>query len=304
MFIYGTLYMMDQNIVYGIFLGILGLVSGSFAGASVWRLRAAQLRADQKNKIDVTASEKKQVAKLKKKSLQSDRSVCLHCGHTLAWYDLIPLVSWLTLRGRCRYCHQRIGWFEPAMELGVAFVFVISYFFWPMSLTTVIDIARFVIWLVASVGLVILFAYDMKWYLLPNTIVFPLIGLGAVNAILVAAASRFDAMTVSSIVFSCAILSGLYYLIYIFSKRQWVGFGDVKLGLALALLLSSWQLALTTLFLANLIGTLIFLPFMLSGKMNRQTHVPFGPLLISGWFISGIFGMNIIHWYMGITLGL
>jgi prepilin signal peptidase PulO-like enzyme (type II secretory pathway) len=295
---------MEYKIVVSIALGVLGLVLGSFAGATTWRLRARQLREDARHGEKVSSTEKRQVAKLQPKSLTSDRSVCLHCGHELRWYDLVPLVSWLSLRGKCRYCHKSIGWFEPVIELGLAVFFVISYLFWPSQLLTVGDITQYIIWLAAGVGVAILFAYDMKWFLLPNVVVFPLIGLGVLNAAIVLVEGHFGWTVTLSILSSCAILSGLYYLIYVFSGRQWVGFGDVKLGLALALLLADWQLAILALFLANLIGTIIFLPFLLTGKLQRQTHIPFGPLLISGWAIAGLFGTSLLSWYIALTLSI
>lgn len=295
---------MNNMISITIVLTLLGLALGSFAGATVWRLRARQLKADKKHGDAVSAAEKKQVAKLKDDPLHKDRSVCLHCGHTLQWYDLIPLVSWVSLRGKCRYCHKSIGWFEPLMEIGVALFFVVSYLYWPYGLTSPIEITHFILWLVAGVGMAILFAYDAKWFLLPNIVVFPLIGLGALRVLLAYADSGFSLTVLMDAFFSCVVLSGLYYLIYIFSRHQWVGFGDVKLGLALALFLADWQLAFLALFLANLIGTVIFLPLMAAKKIKRQSHVPFGPLLILGWAITGVFGKYILDWYLTITLGL
>lgn len=295
---------MSENIVLSVALGLLGLVAGSFAGATVWRLRAMQLREDAKSGEKVKATDKHQIEKLQQKPLHSDRSVCLHCGHVLEWYDLLPLLSWIGLQGKCRYCHKSIGWFEPVIELSVAAFFLLSYSFWPTPLTTTVDIAQFVIWLVAGVGLAILFVYDAKWFLLPDILTFPLIALGVVNAAIVIAVSHFSPGVIISIILSCAVLSGFYYLIYVFSQRQWVGFGDVKLGLALALLLADWQLAILALFLANLIGSLVVLPSMVSGKLKRQTHIPLGPLLIMGWAIAGLFGSEILDWYIAFTLGV
>lgn len=295
---------MENQIITSIILTILGLMAGSFAGATIWRLRARQLRLDAKAGEKIKAADKHQVAKLQHAPLHKDRSVCLHCGHELQWYDLIPLVSWMSLGGKCRYCHAPIGWLEPALELGMAVFFVGSYLLWPVDLASTVELFRFVVWLVAGVGLAMLFVYDMKWYLLPNVMTFPLIGLGLVYSATVIVVGKFAPSVIMSIVLSCAILSGLYYVIYVFSKRQWVGFGDVKLGLALALLLANWQLAVLTLFLANLFGTIIFMPALVLGKMKRQTRIPFGPLLISGWLVSGLFGLAILQWYLSLALGL
>lgn len=290
------------NLFMFITLGLVGVTLGSFAGAIVWRLRTRQLQLDIMNGDKVRKSDQQQIAKLQHKSLSKDRSVCLHCGHQLAWYDLFPIVSWLSLKGKCRYCHKFIGWFEPLMEIGLGLFFVVSYICWPHPLSSAFDITQFVIWLVAGVGLSILFAYDAKWFLLPNSIMFPLIGLGLVNAAIVIVRGDMQPQVILNVLSSCAMLGGLYYFIYVFSRHRWVGFGDVKLGLALGLLLSNWQYATLALFMANFMGTVLVLPLLLAGRLDRKTHIPFGPLLISGWFIAGLFGASIFSWYLGIIL--
>ena len=78
---------------------------------------------------------------------------------------------------------------------------------------------------------------------------------------------------------------------------MWVGFGDVKLGLALALLLADWRLAFLALFLANLIGCLIVIPGMVTQKITRQTRIPFGPLMIVGAVLALFFGDTLLNWY-------
>lgn len=291
-----------EQIVLVVILAFLGLCMGSFAGATVWRLRARQLVQDKKAKEPYDKQEYKQLVPLTKVTLTSDRSRCLSCGHTLKWYDLLPLVSWLSTGGKCRYCQVRIGWFEPLIELGTAGLFAASLLLWPASLTSGIAITEFVIWLVAGVFLMILFAYDLKWFLLPNQIVFPLIGLGIIAAALhlVDASSLWVAL--ASLGGAVVILSGLYLLLWALSKGQWIGFGDVKLGLALALLLGRWELAFIALFAANLVGCLLVLPGMLTGKLNRQTRVPFGPLLIVGFVIAGLLGAMILRGYNGLVL--
>ena len=286
-----------------IILGLLGLFVGSFAGATVWRLRARQLKLDDAAGEKISKAELHEVSKLKRLPLLKDRSVCLHCGHQLQWYDLIPLISWMSLQGKCRYCRRPIGWLEPVIELGMAAFFVISYLCWPLPLVTGLDIAHLAVWLVAAVVLAILLVYDTKWFLLPNPAVFVAMGLGVIVAAITLVDSHFAVSQIMNIIYACVVLSGIYYLIYVVSRYRWVGFGDVKLGLALALLLSDWQLAIVALFFANLIGTVIFLPLMVSGKVKRQTHVPFGPLLIAGWAIAGLFGGRIIAWYISLAMG-
>jgi leader peptidase (prepilin peptidase)/N-methyltransferase len=289
--------LMEQLLIY-ISLGVVGLMFGSFAGASVWRLRAHQLHHDKKAGEQVDATEYKHLAPLTKATFTTDRSRCLHCEHPLAWYDLIPLVSWLSLGGKCRYCRTAIGWFEPAIELAMAAFFVGSYWLWPIPLDATLAVVQFCVWLIAGVLLAILFAYDLKWFLLPNSIIFPLIGLGAVYAGIGLLGGAPVLMGLISLAVAIVILSGLYYVLWLVSKGQWIGFGDVKLGLALALLTADWQLAFIALFAANLIGCLLVIPGMITGKVTRTTRIPFGPLLIVGTVIAVIWGPSLVQAYM------
>lgn len=286
-----------EQIIIACALAIFGLVLGSFAGASVWRLRARQLIEDKTAGEKVDKKEYKMLEPLAKTTFTTDRSRCLHCGHQLKWYDLVPLVSWLSTGGKCRYCGKKIGWFEPLMELGMAAFFAGSYIFWPHMLITLPQFALFGLWLVAGFGLVMLFAYDLKWFILPNRIVFPLLFVAAMAAVFNFVGSLDHVTTLINIGVSIIILSGLYLILWFVSKGQWIGFGDVKLGLILALLLGDWELAFIALFAANLIGCLIVIPAMAMKKMSRKTRVPFGPLLIVGTIIAMLWGPAILAWY-------
>jgi leader peptidase (prepilin peptidase)/N-methyltransferase len=313
---------MDVYLV--LILAVVGLIFGSFAGASVWRLRARQLVADRQRlkelkgqkklsgdeKLELAelvatkaeaAKELKVLAPLTKRSVRQDHSECLHCHHRLAWYDMIPLASWLSTKGRCRYCKAPIGWFEPIVELTTAVLFVAVYHLW------VVDGAHspgmLLLWLVITLGIVILFFYDLKWLLLPNIVMWPVIGLSAVLCVWTAFSGPDYAAHLLAAMWSVLVLAGLYLALWLVSRGRWVGFGDVKLGLALGLLLADWRLAFLTLFLANFIGTLLVLPGLLTKKVDRTSQIPFGPLLIAGFFLSLLFGQYIIDWYVGLLGG-
>ncbi|MDB5187308.1 MAG: putative Prepilin peptidase [Candidatus Saccharibacteria bacterium] len=286
-----------EEIFTVIILTVFGLMLGSFAGATVWRIRARQLADDKAAGEDYDKKEYVKLLPLTKSSVRTDRSRCLHCEHPLAWYDLLPLVSWIGLRGKCRYCRAKIGWFEPLMEIGLALFFVVSYLAWPVPLDSVMDAFSFILWLIAGILLIILFAYDLKWFLLPDVIVFPLIAVGVImTGAKVATASNVTGVLIDVAV-SVTILSGLYYVLHKVSKGQWIGFGDVKLGLGLGLLLADWHLAFIALFAANLLGCLIVIPGMLAGKLTRTSRVPFGPLLIAGAVIAMLYGPTLVMAY-------
>jgi prepilin signal peptidase PulO-like enzyme (type II secretory pathway) len=265
-----------MDILAMVTLGVFGLCFGSFASATVWRLH-------------------------KKKDIVNDRSECEACHHKLAWYDLIPLVSWLTLKGRCRYCKKQVRAELPLTELLMAVLFVGSYMVWPYSLEVFGGQVLFGLWLVALVLLVILFIYDLKWLLLPDKVVFPLIGVGLLMAIVRTTMSPDVVGSLLGNLYAMVILSGLYLVLFVVSRGKWVGFGDVKLGLFLGLGLGEWQLAFLSLFLANFLGCIIVVPGMLLGKLTRTSRVPFGPFLIAGFLVTVLWGQRLIDWYLGLS---
>jgi leader peptidase (prepilin peptidase)/N-methyltransferase len=281
---------------------LAGACLGSFAGATVWRLRARQLKHEKAAGERVNGKEYNRLSKLMDTPLARDRSQCLHCGEELKWYDLIPVISWLSLRGRCRYCRKPIGRFELVIELGMIAFFVASYALWPFEFTGSLEIVRFILWLVAGVVFGALIAYDSKWFLLPDRLTAILAGLGVVTVTIAAIQSGNALGTLLTAVGSVGIMAGLYFVIYLISKGKWVGFGDIKLGVGLGLLLIDWQLALVALFLANLVGCLVVIPFMLRGRLKRSSRVPFGPFLIIGTVLAQLVGPILLEAYLSTLL--
>lgn len=291
--------LMESYIIY-LALVLLGACFGSYAAATVWRLRAKQLVADKAAGEPYDKAEYQRLKKLTGKKLRNDRSCCLECGYTLKWYDLIPVVSWLSLKGRCRSCKHAIGWFELLMELGMVAYFVLSYVLWPGGVASGLEIAHFVLWLAAGVAMAVLLAYDWKWFLLPDQATIALAVIGAAIVGVSAAETQDVAGTIWAAVASVGVLGGLYAALYAGSRGRWVGFGDVKLGGALALLLVDWQLALMALFFANLIGCLVVIPGLATKKLSRTSHVPFGPLLIAGALVAWFSGWAIFDAYLAL----
>lgn len=288
-------------------LAVMGALLGSFGCAQVWRLRAKQLVEDKAEYEQVYArgerpkrSDYYDAAELKRlhrllQPIQDDRSQCLSCHHQLAWYDLIPLFSWLSLRGRCRYCGTPIGYLEPLAEVILSIVFVTSYLMWPHPLNSIVAITAFGCWLIACLLMLILFIYDAKWSLLPFSINIILIVVAAIFALLVGGAYGYDIL---SLLGAAALLCGLYALFALF---RWAGFGDSILGLGLALLLGQWQLAFLALFLANIFGCLMLIPLLIRHRLHRQLRIPFGPFMILGTFVAMLWGTHIIAWFSTAT---
>ena len=185
----------------------------------------------------------------------------------------------------------------------MAALFALSVVLWPMPLASFWQILTLVLWLAALVLLAILFVYDLKWLLLPDIVNIPFIVLGAVFAGIKLCLASDVTSALTSLLGAVFVLSGIYLLLYLFSKarygedKTWVGFGDVKLGLGLSLFLGNWLLAFAALFAANLIGTILVLPSMLTGKLRGNSRISFGPLLIAGFLIVWLFSESILNWY-------
>lgn len=264
---------------------ILGLCFGSFVNALVWRLHEQGL------------SRKKRAGSDTELSITKGRSMCPHCRHTLAWYDLLPVFSWLSLGGKCRYCRKSIGWQYPIVELLTAGLFVASYVFWPEDLSSFASYLSFAIWLAAIVGFMALVIYDLRWMLLPNKIIFPLIWLGAVSVTVRALVSDTPLQTALMALGGLAIAGGIFYVLFQVSNGAWIGGGDVKLGFAIGLLLGSPFLAFLMLFFASILGLLVAVPSVLVKKSKFRSKIPFGPFLITSTIIIMLFGQRIIDWY-------
>jgi len=284
-----------MDIVLIVVLGVLGALLGSFAGAQVWRLRAHQLIEDQQEGEEVDSAELKRLKGLVRPALK-DRSECLHCHHQLAWYDLIPVISWISLGGKCRYCGRSIGATEIMLEAGLAMVFIISLITWPYALNSMWHIITFATWLVACVIMAVLFVYDAKWSLLPFNVNLALIVVGvAFQVAMIASGVQLDLW---SLVWGVVLLGGLYLL---FSVFGWVGMGDGILGVGLALLLGKWQYAFLALFLANLLGCFMLIPLYARRKLHRHARIPFGPFMILGTLIVMLFGAWLLAMIFGPT---
>lgn len=277
-------------------MAVVGTIIGSFIGAQIWRLRARQLVEDAAAGESVDMAELKRLRPLLKSTVRQDRSRCLSCRHELAWYDLLPVVGWLMVGGRCRYCRAPIGYMELALEVGTGLLFGVATWRALTMYSEQFLFAKVALLLAAMACLVFLFAYDRRWFILPDVVNIPFIFLAAVLAALHLATGDAPG-GFASLAGAVLILSGLYLVLYVISKGQWIGFGDVKLNLGLALLLMDWRLAFLALFLANFLGTLLVLPGMLRGTLSRTTRVPFGPLLILGFLLAWLWGESVVAWF-------
>lgn len=270
-------------------LTIYGFCLGSFVNALVWRVHEQSVQSDKK---------KPSQKLLRELSITKGRSMCPQCHHTLKAIDLIPVVSWLSLRGRCRYCQHSISWQYPLVELATAALFVVSYKFWPSPLATASQISVLVLWLVIVVGFMALTVYDARWMLLPNRIIYPLWVVGAIQVVIVVLSSATPVRTVLTIASGTLVGGGIFLLLFYISHEKWIGYGDVRLGWLFGALVGSAGMSLMVIFLASLLGCLFAVPSLLSKRLKGSSEIPFGPFLISATFIVRLFGADIFRWYV------
>lgn len=263
-------------------LVVLGLCFGSFVNALVYRIHE-QSRA-------------KTMAQKKKLSIMHGRSLCPSCKHVLEPLDLIPVLSWLLLRGRCRYCRKAIL-DTPFSELLTPVLFVLSYTYWPEPLQGW-ELVAFGFWLVLLVGLVALLVYDLRWYLLPNRLVYPSILLAGLQVVLAAMFAHQGTLDVLGAAFWGFITGGgIFWLLFQVSGGRWIGGGDVKLGGLLGMTLGGPVAGLLMIFVASLLGTVVGIPLLLTKRLGDNRRLPFGPFLIIAAVLVQLFGSSLIAWY-------
>lgn len=261
-----------------VILLVLGICLGSFTNALVWRIRQQSKPGGKKGQYSITKG----------------HSMCPKCKHRLQAGDLVPVLSWVELRGRCRYCQAKISWLYPFVELLVPALFLVSYWHWPYGFSGPAILA-FGVWLAIVILLVALSAYDFKWMTLPDRLVYPLIAFSVLLSGLLVIDGG-DLKQAFSPALGAIFLSGLFWVLFQVSGGKWLGGGDVKIAVALGLIAGGLNESILLLFIASLLGSLVSIPLLIKGK-NASHKVPFGPFLISASFMVFLWGSAMIDWY-------
>ena len=203
----------------------------------------------------------------------NDRSVCDDCHHTLAWYDLIPVFSYISLKGRCRYCHKKVSLLNPFIELVTGILFALSYYSFGFSLELILSLS------LVSLSMII-FASDLTYMIIPDEVIiffsivilileFLLNGLSGVALSLLSGTSLF---------FFMFVLMKLGNALF---KKESLGGGDVKLLFVLGLVIDPF-LGLVTIFLASFIALPVSLYLLYK---NKEHMIPFGPFILIAFLI-------------------
>jgi len=284
---------------------IFGLIFGSFANVVIYRLNPA----------------------LQLKSGVFGRSMCPNCKTHLKWHDLVPVLSFLWLRGFCRYCRKKISWQYPVVEILSGLIWVLVFWkiygFNPPLIPPLIKgglggvnvpFLDFFYYIFIFSSLLIIAVYDFKWKIIPDKIVYPAIAVVLIfnifNAITpplpplikggLGGVFNFHGYFLNSL-FTALIAFLFFFLIFYFSSGRAMGLGDAKLAVLIALFLNS-LLAVVAFTLAFIIGAafgimLIGLSKIFSHykKWGMKSQIAFGPFLVLGAFIAFFFSDFIIR---------
>lgn len=214
------------------------------------------------------------------------RSSCTNCQKTIRAFDLIPVMSFLLLKGRCRFCKTRFSFQYPLVELvtGLLFVFIAWNFGGWSHLLFVLFYCGI------GVFLVLVFAYDYLYMMIPDRFVIP----GIVYALLGNGFLR--TVSVSSTICGIVLIGGFFLVQYLFSRGEWVGGGDIRMGVFMGALLGLSH-GVLALFLSYVIGAFVSVLLLVCKRVQKTTAIPFGTFLTIGTFLSLVMGTELIAWY-------
>ncbi|MCL6618171.1 MAG: A24 family peptidase [Thermomonas hydrothermalis] len=264
----------------------LGLLVGSFLNVVILRLPRRlewQWKRDARDILEIP-----ELYEPPPPGVVVERSHCPQCGHQLAWYENIPLLSWLALRGKCRHCKTPISLQYPLVELLTGLLFLVCV--WRFGFG----------WkgfgaLLLTSYLIVLAGIDLRTRLLPDTLTLPLLWLG-----LVAAVEHLYVPLKPAVLGAMAGYLSLWSVYWVFKQltgKEGMGHGDFKLLAAIG----AWTgLAgvLPTILLSSLLGALIGTLWLTLKGRDKATPIPFGPYLaVAGW-ISFMWGKDLVQWYL------
>jgi leader peptidase (prepilin peptidase)/N-methyltransferase len=243
---------------------VFGLLVGSFLNVCIYRLP-------------------------RRESVSWPGSHCTSCGRTLAWFENVPVVSWLILRGRCRTCRARIAVIYPLVELITGALFAGAFAIY--GATPLLAVR-----LLFACAMVVLFVIDLRHRILPNVITVPGIIAGlAFSAFL----PPGWAAAVIGVVVGGGGLFAIAEAYYRLRGVEGLGMGDVKM-LAMIGAFLGWQLTLVTLMLASFAGSIAGVALMTFGRRGLQTALPFGTFLAVGALVAAVYGDAILNWYISL----
>ncbi|MEK7592269.1 MAG: prepilin peptidase [Patescibacteria group bacterium] len=240
----------------GIFVFLFGLVFGSFANVLI----------DRGDDISVL----------------TDRSHCDFCKKNLSWFELIPIFSFVFQRGRCNTCKKKLSIQYPLVELVMGLAFLLVY-----SLFALQSDFSLVFYLLLTFAFVVLFIADLKYYILPDSMI-------VLSLFCIIAIYFLSPVNPLPYLISAIGAGGFFFCLWLITKGRGMGFGDVKLACVMGLLLG-YPKIIVALYIAFLTGALYGVILILGKKKTLKSAVAFGPFLLFGLALSVYFGDRIIQ---------
>ncbi|MBD3329929.1 hypothetical protein GF354_00185 [Candidatus Peregrinibacteria bacterium] len=268
-------------LITAILIFILGTAVGSFLSVVLYRIRN------------------------RKKGIFLSRSICPHCDKTLKWIHLVPILSYVFLKGKCAFCNKRISIRYFLLELITGLTFLAVFLQWNFvdEVYSIVDpditnylvnwatFEYFIFYLILSVFLIAIFFYDILYKEIPDRLSIPAIAIAIAGGLTVGTPEPLDML-----IGGCAIF-GFFGLQYALSKGKWIGGGDLRMGALIGVILGLYK-SLGALAIAYIGGTILLLPLIILKKIHKKSEVPFGPFLVIATFIMLFFGDEIISWYL------
>ncbi len=241
------------------------------------------------------------VYRLANKKTILGRSYCPHCKHQLSWQENIPVFSFIFLKGRCRHCHKKISWQYPIGELimGILFILPLREFLSPgVFLFSPFFILNVLTEWTLYFGLIFIFIFDLKYMLVSDKVVIPVIVLIFVLKLITFSLNHQEFLP-QFFHLSLAILLGVLFfaLQYLITRGKGIGLGDLRIGALAGVIFGQWQMLCLAIILSYLIGSLVCLGLIAVKQKKFKSYVPLGPFLVVGIFITYFFGEMIINWY-------
>ncbi len=292
-------------------LALLGLAVGSFLNVVVHRLPlmlerqwwgdvAAQLidadsyrrvfAADAPERLKMAGGTvEKALADTPPLTLSRPASRCPACGHRIRWFENIPLLSWIALRGKCSACGTRIGLRYPLVELGTATLFAaFAYHMGPQPAA--------LLWCAVAATLLALALIDWDTTVLPDALTLPLAWAGLCAAALGWLHPLTLLQSLQGAVVGYLALWSVYWLFKLATGKEGMGYGDFKLLAALGAWLG-WQAVLPIVLMASVLGAVIGLVMKATGSLRNGRFVPFGPFLAGGGLVVMLVGLpRVLGW--------
>jgi len=267
--------------IIAILIFILGASIGSFLSVTIYRIHKS------------------------KKGVLLSRSICTSCKKKINWQHLMPIFSWLFLRGKCAYCGKKISVHYILIEIITGILFLVAFLkfnFIEIIPSTVNEnilsyqihyenLTLFIYYSIIFSFLSAIFFYDAMYQEIPDRFSIPAIIIVILSNLFIIGSPNPTDMFLGA-----AIIFGFFLLQYLISKGAWLGGGDLRMGILMGVLLG-FSKGLIALVLSYFTGFIFAIYLLLQGKAGRKTKIAFGPFLVIGVIITIFYGTEILDWY-------